>query len=99
VIRAAAVTLLRSAAWHRLHTHPYLILRDGVGKVIVEDDDDGGALNARIVFAPTQSGTYQIGATSCDPGQAGTFEVIVSELEGGQPSQPLPAAKPKAANP
>jgi len=35
---------------------PYLVLTDGTGKSLAEDDDSGGGLNARIVFRPEQAG-------------------------------------------
>ena len=43
---------------------PYLILEDATGKRLVEDDDAGGNLNARIVFKATQDGEYRILAAS-----------------------------------
>src|SRR5262249_10371102 len=36
----------------------YLILADGVGNFLDQDDDSGGNLDARIVFTPSWTGTY-----------------------------------------
>jgi hypothetical protein len=43
---------------------PYLILEDATGMKLVEDDDAGGNLNARIVFKATQDGEFRILAAS-----------------------------------
>lgn len=58
---------------------PYLVLRDPEAKLVAEDDDSGGEQNARIVYTPTRSGVHEICATTCDPGQAGAFRLIVVE--------------------
>jgi Ca2+-binding RTX toxin-like protein len=39
---------------------PYLELRDGSGQPITQNDDSGGAGNARITYTPTQSGIYYL---------------------------------------
>jgi len=57
---------------------PYLVLTDGTGKSLAEDDDSGGGLNARIVFRPEQAGTFRILATSINFG-AGAFTLTVRE--------------------
>src|SRR5262245_47803961 len=57
---------------------PYLILTDGSGKKLAEDDDGGGASNARIVVRAEPTGTYRILATAWDAG-AGTFTLTVRE--------------------
>jgi len=57
---------------------PYLVLTDGTGKSLAEDDDSGGGLNARIIFRPEQAGTFRILATSINFG-AGAFTLTVRE--------------------
>jgi hypothetical protein len=39
---------------------PYLFLEDPEGKVVAQDDDGGGNLNARIIFKAERSGDYRI---------------------------------------
>jgi hypothetical protein len=43
---------------------PYLFLEDPDGKVVTQDDDSGGNLNARIVFKAQRSGDYRIIAST-----------------------------------
>jgi eukaryotic-like serine/threonine-protein kinase len=43
---------------------PYLQVRDAAGKVLADDDDSGGGVNARIVFRPAADGVYQVRTTS-----------------------------------
>jgi S1-C subfamily serine protease len=57
----------------------YLVLTSPQGQVVAEDDDGGGALNALIVHAPTQSGLYRITATAFD-GRLGAYQLTVLEL-------------------
>jgi hypothetical protein len=54
---------------HGLDT--YLRLLDADGKVLAEDDDSGGNLNARIRYTTTKAGTYIIVATSFSGGDGG----------------------------
>jgi hypothetical protein len=53
----------------------YLIL-SGFG-VLIQDDDSGGNLNARIVFTPSVTGTYTIYATTFGSGARGTYRLSV----------------------
>jgi hypothetical protein len=60
---------------------PFLLLQNHAGTQLAEDDDEGGNLNARILYTPEQTGVHQICATSCNPGQVGAFLLAVSEEE------------------
>jgi hypothetical protein len=50
----------------------YLFLEDSAGKVLLEDDDGGEALNARLVFRPVKTDTYRIVATTFERGAPST---------------------------
>jgi hypothetical protein len=56
----------------------YLRLEGGGGAQVAEDDDSGGALNARIVFNCEADGTYRIVATTL-AGGTGPFSLTVKE--------------------
>lgn len=56
-------------------------LKDPKGKQVAEDDDGGGDLNARIVYTPTQSGTFRIIATTFHEGELGSFQLTVQEAD------------------
>jgi hypothetical protein len=43
---------------------PYLYLEDANMKIVRQDDDSGGDLNARIIFQPPQDGDFRIIATT-----------------------------------
>jgi hypothetical protein len=45
---------------------PYLYVEDASMRILAEDDDSGGDVNARIFFRPEQDGDYRIIATSLD---------------------------------
>jgi hypothetical protein len=55
---------------------PYLQVRDAKRKILAEDDDSGGDLNARIVFRAPADGVYQLRATSFNGGR-GPFTITV----------------------
>ncbi len=50
-----------------LKTDPYLYLEDDSKKVVAQDDDSGGDLNARISYTPKQDGEYRVIATTLRP--------------------------------
>jgi hypothetical protein len=52
---------------------PYLQVRDPQGKILAEDDDSGGNLNARIVLRTRVDDIYRIRATSFGAGGSGDF--------------------------
>jgi tetratricopeptide (TPR) repeat protein len=55
----------------------HLKLQDAQGKTLAEDDNSGGNGNSRLVFTPTQSGTYRLVATSLVPQSMGYFTLTV----------------------
>jgi hypothetical protein len=55
---------------------PYLML-SGFG-VLIRDDDSGGNLNARIIFTPDVTGTYNIYATTFARGVRGSYRLSVT---------------------
>lgn len=72
---------------------PYLRLEDDLGGRLVENDDGprelGFGRNSRIVYRPSQSGTFKIYATSLMPA-TGNFRLLVREGiagPGGIPQQ------------
>ena len=61
----------------------YLVLGrtdEGAFEEIDRNDDGSGSTDSRIVFVPTESGTYSIHATSFDAGESGSYSVRVTEL-------------------
>jgi hypothetical protein len=62
---------------------PYLRLESENGASLAQDDDSGGALNARIVYRPARSGKHRIIATTFSPRQLGGFVLTVSEAQEG----------------
>jgi tetratricopeptide (TPR) repeat protein len=62
----------------------YLILLDGNGRIVDEDDDRGGGRNARIDFTPKEDGDYTILATSFGGQAQGAYALIVRELTAGR---------------
>lgn len=59
---------------------PLLRLHNLDGKVLLEDDDSGGDLNARIVFTPNKTGTYQLTATCFGQKGLGSYTLIIREF-------------------
>ncbi len=57
----------------------YLRLEDSKKTRLLEDDDSGGNLNARIVFQPQASGTYRVIATTFGAGMQGAFTLTVRD--------------------
>jgi hypothetical protein len=58
---------------------PYLIVNNPKGQKVAEDDDSGGELNSRIVLQVTETGVYQIYATTLARGQTGPFRFVLAE--------------------
>ena len=67
----------------------YLFLEDSAGKVLMQDDDGGEGLNARLIFHPARTDTYRIVATTflrAGPvGPAGPYTLTVVENPNAQP--------------
>jgi serine protease Do len=60
----------------------YLRLEDSASKVLAQDDDSAGNLNARIVYRATKDDTVRIIVTSADPGRTGAYYLAVRHAEG-----------------
>jgi methionine-rich copper-binding protein CopC/Ca2+-binding RTX toxin-like protein len=58
---------------------PYLVLLGGHAAPLAFDDDSGGGLNARIVYAPTFTGTHYLAAFSADGG-VGAYTVSAATV-------------------
>jgi hypothetical protein len=56
---------------------PYLAIYDSTGTLITVDDDSGAGANALIVFTPTTSGTYYLGASGI-PLSTGWYALVVN---------------------
>lgn len=62
---------------------PYLRLYDSNGREIASNDDNGDGYDSQILFRPTQSGVYYVGAGAYGDGGAGTYSVSVSGGRSG----------------
>ena len=60
----------------------YLRLYDSSGKLVREDDDGGGGLNARITFKAEETGTFRIHATHYAAKQTGAFKLTIRREDG-----------------
>ncbi len=57
----------------------FLRIEDQRGRELASDDDSGGMLNARLVFAPPADGVYRVIATQFDA-RFGAFDLSVRPL-------------------
>ncbi len=55
---------------------PYLYLENDRKEIVLQDDDSGGDLNARLVFRPEKDGEYRVIATTLTKTE-GDFELTV----------------------
>jgi hypothetical protein len=62
---------------HSVDIDSYLRIEDEAGNTFAEDDDSGPALDARILFRPSQSGIYRIVVTTFAPGETGWYVLNV----------------------
>jgi Ca2+-binding RTX toxin-like protein len=53
----------------------------GAGTIVAQDDDGGVGLNSRIVYTPTESGTYYLQAGGYSDFNSGTYRVFAHEDE------------------
>ena len=63
----------------KMDIDPYLFL-EADGKVIRQDDDSGGDLNARIIFAPEKDAEYRVIATTLRPAY-GDFTLTIRAVK------------------
>ncbi|MSU76957.1 MAG: hypothetical protein EXS16_02565 [Gemmataceae bacterium] len=70
----------------------YLRLLDKAGDQLAEDDDEGGDLNARIIYSPAKTEDHQIVVTTFD-GQVGKFNLRVREFTLNGEAKPRAIAK------
>jgi hypothetical protein len=79
----------------------FLILVDGHGKIVSEDDDGGGNFNARILFRPAETGEYRIVATSFKGRETGAYKLTIREDDGKAAlvGPNIPAPMPPIAQP
>jgi predicted Zn finger-like uncharacterized protein len=63
----------------------YLRLEDANGRALMEDDDSGGNLNARMHFTPNQTGSFVIVATTFNDNTFGPFRLTVRESNVAKP--------------
>lgn len=57
----------------------WLRLEDAAGRTLINNDDGGEGLNARIRFSPTQGGTFRLVVTSYRTGATGNYALIVRQ--------------------
>ncbi|NJO41116.1 MAG: hypothetical protein HC769_28020 [Cyanobacteria bacterium CRU_2_1] len=69
----------------------YLVLFDPSGNSLIQDDDGGGNLDARIIYTLPTDGIYTIYANSYSSGQAGTYSL---DLQVVTPSSPAIVTTP-----
>lgn len=74
-----AVTLRSTSfdAWLQLH------LPEEQGGTLFNDDMAEGTLDAQLVYVFEESGEFQFGITSANPGETGAYEVSFERLGGG----------------
>lgn len=73
----------------------YLILLSPQGRDLAQDDDGGGATNARLAFTLPEDGTYTVLANSYASRQTGSYDLRLAEDRGSnfnanrQPASPV----------
>ena len=63
---------------------PFLFLEDKDGKVVAQDDDSGGQLNARILYRANATGNYRILAASVGNRGNGEYTLQIRAKEQGK---------------
>jgi hypothetical protein len=61
--------------------NPFLQLKDPTDKVVAQDDDSGGRVDAKITYTPTVSGTFKVIATTTTGTPLGGFQLTVTSKE------------------
>ncbi len=77
---------------------PFLVLEDPNGNFLMEDDDSGGNLDARLVYRATQTGLHRVIATCFNPIDAASpYQLRVLEVDDGKPgvNPKQPGVNPK----
>lgn len=82
----APVTILLCSTMPSSGFDPFLLL-DFMGNQVAMDDDSAGNLNARIIYAPTETGTYSLyvtswGGTAPPSSSAYTLHVMSGQMFG-----------------
>lgn len=71
---------------------PYLLLIGPNGERHEIDDSPGFATNCELVHELESSGAWQIGITSANPGETGSYQLTTATLTGGNATPAAPAA-------
>ena len=58
--------------------NPFVQLLDSTGKVVGQDDDSGGGVNAKLEFTAPQAGLYRVVATTSAGLSLGSFTLTVT---------------------
>ncbi len=61
---------------------PYLVLRDGQGKVLAQDNDSGGDVNARLLWPSNKGAEWQIQVLAFVPGTTGAYMLRLRPYDG-----------------
>ncbi len=61
---------------------PYVYLADDKKLVLVEDDNSGGNLDARIIFTPAQSGSFTVIGTSVSAFRGDWMRLTIADVTG-----------------
>ena len=59
---------------------PYLRVHDRIGRLVVQDDDSGAGLNARLALTVARGGVYFIEAASYADGSAGQYALSLDPM-------------------
>ncbi len=72
----------------------YIIMRSPEGTQTDNDDFEGLGTNSRIELTLTETGEYNVYATTFRPGETGSYEIVVTDLS----ARPQATAPPAAAS-
>jgi hypothetical protein len=72
----------------------YLRVLDSNDKELARDDDSGGGLDARIIFAIPKDDTYKIVATTFD-GEVGNYQLLVKPVAQAAQAKPIKTKAPE----
>jgi hypothetical protein len=80
-LEAGATYVIEMKQGEKSRLNPFLQLKDPANKVVAEDDDSGGKMNAKITYTADTSGTYKVIATTPAGVQTGAFQLTVTRME------------------